>query len=95
MRNEEIKKLFDSRFALCIEHGTDIAVLKAGQTEIMNGINTLQVRQSDLIDKIEITEKDVLVLKTQRKGMIALVGTVASGISLALGIFIDHLLRRA
>jgi len=94
MRNEEIKELFNKRFDLCREHGEAIAVLQEGQEAMQKGIDTLIVRQSDWIDKAIQTEKDVLVLKTQRKGVVALVGTVASIISLAVGVFVDHLLRR-
>jgi hypothetical protein len=94
MKNEVIKQLFDDRFAMCMNHGESIAVLKAGQDEIMKGIGNITVRQGALIDKIDQTEKDVLVLQTQKKGVIALVGAIASAISLGIGIYIESLFRR-
>lgn len=94
MKNELIKQLFDDRFKMCMDHGEDIAVLKAGQEQIMDGINTLTVRQGALIDKIDKTEKDVLVLQTQKRGVVYVISAVASAISLGVGIWVDGLLRR-
>ena len=94
MKNEDIKKLFERRFDLCKDHGDAIA-------SIQGDVKTLLVRQSDWIDKVEQidkrgldNEKAVLVLQTQKRGVVYTIGAIASAVSLGVGIWVDHLLRR-
>ena len=84
MRNEEIKTLIEGaisgRDSLCKEHGEAIATLLSRQKSQDEKLDTLIVRQSTWMDKAIELEMDVLVIKTERKTAIAVIGLVCSAI---------------